>query len=79
MLWCILTDPDDYTELTQELTFDSDNTRRIVPVRIVNDNALESIEQFFSTLTVDGSLYPGVTLNPAMANINITDNDGKKN
>ena len=44
---------------------------------ITDDNIVESLEQFFASLTVDVGQYPGVTVNPDRATVNITDNDGK--
>ena len=72
------TAPADYTQITsQALSFDSNNLRRIVPVVITDDNIVESLEQFFASLTVNIGQYPGVTVNPDRATVIITDNDGK--
>ena len=76
---CSYADPDDYTGIqSQSLTFDADNTRRIVPIPVKNDNVLESIENFFATLSVDSNQNPGVRISPEKANVSITDDDGEE-
>lgn len=62
--------------VTRILTFGPDSTRVEVPITIINDNIVESLEDFFSTLTLR---TPGanVVIDPDRAEIDIIDQDSK--
>lgn len=63
--------------LSRVLTFGPDTSRVLeVPITIINDNVVESLENFFASLTLR---TPGanVVLDPDSAEIRIVDQDGK--
>ena len=60
------------------MTFDADNTHKVVQVPIVNDNIPESVERFFTTLSIDSNVYPGVNISPNRTDIIIRNDDGKE-
>ena len=68
--------PDDYTGLNRvPITFTPGATSRSVLLRTVEDNDVEDTETLTATLTVDNDIYPGVSLSPDSAIINIIDDD----
>lgn len=73
------TAPRDYRSVVNQiLTFSPTTSRIPVTVVIEDDDVIESLENFFATLTLFRS-PPGsdVELNPTEAEISITDNEGK--
>ena len=66
--------PDDYTAVSQVLTFQPGSDRQCVEVAIVNDDELENEEQFTVTITTDEDR---VTLEPDSTTVTITDDDGE--
>lgn len=50
---------------------------RPVFIDTVNDNAVEEQEQFTVTLDVDNNAYPGVTIDPGSATVDIIDSDSE--
>ena len=66
----------DYSGLSQQYTFDSDNLGFKVTVPILNDDTNEPMEQFIATVTTNTIQFPGVVLDPNQAVINILD-DGE--
>ena len=69
--------PGDYSLSPQPITFSDSNPTRVIPVIIVDDSDIEPLERFTATLTVDRSQFPGVSLAPDLAEVEITDNDGE--
>ncbi len=66
----------DYTGIVSQSLVLNDTTTYIdVVVSIVNDSALEFMEQFFADLVIVSTETRGVILYP-LASINITDDDG---
>ncbi len=63
--------------MSTTLTFDADNTRRIVPIDIADDSIDENSESFFGQLVLVGASR--VQVQPERTVINIEDNDGKVN
>ena len=72
----IPTDNEDYSGISQQFTFDSDNTRFSFTVPILNDDSVESTEQFIITVTTNTVQFPGVVLNPSQVAVSISDDDG---
>ena len=72
--------PEDYEPLNRTLTFNSMITRRMIPVKIVNDEIDEEDEQLFSRLQLEpvGGDLPNVQVDPAQAILIIVDDDSKK-
>ena len=71
--------PDDYELINRTLTFDSERSRLVVPVRIINDGVDEEDEQLLSRLQlepVEGD-SPNVQVLPNQATLTILDDDGK--
>ena len=70
--------PDDYEPINRTLTFDSERSRIVIPVRIVNDGVDEEDEQLLSRLQLEplegGS--PNVQVQPNEASLIILDDDG---
>ena len=66
--------PDDYTSVSQDLTFQPGSDRQCVEVAIVNDDELENEEQFTVTITTEEDR---VTLEPDSTTVTITDDDGE--
>ena len=52
---------------------------RSVPLRTVEDNDVEEQETLTATLTIDNDVYPGVSLRPDSASIDIIDDDSMYN
>ena len=71
-----LTAPIDYTAVMRTLNFASGTTRVTVDIPINNDDIVESVENFFATLTLE---TPGanVVVDPARAEIRINDSDSE--
>ena len=70
------TGPDDYEGLNRiPLTFPPGAVSRSVTLRTVEDNDVEDRETLTATLTVDNDVYPGVSLRPDSASIDIIDDD----
>ena len=68
--------PDDYAPINQQLiTFSPGSESRSVLLRTVEDMDVESQEQLTATLSVDRSLFPGVSIEPESATIDIIDDD----
>ena len=65
--------PDDYEETIVELVFNADNRRHCVNIPIATDDAVEGVEVFWANLETDS---PRVELDPAVAGIDIIDEDG---
>ena len=65
---------DDYQTTNQQLDFSPGALEQCVDVPTINDNVVESPENFFATLT--GSL-PRLTVSPRMATVTIEDEDGE--
>ena len=72
-----LTAPDDYATQNTSLTFNSVTTQLLVPVPIVDDELDEEDEERFTALLNLVTNNPRVTIDPAMAEVLIVDNDGK--
>ena len=68
--------PADYQAVTRTITFSSSVSTVSVTVTIFDDSILESTENFVGNLT-DPQSQTGISLTPSIANVNITDNDGK--
>ena len=68
--------PADYQTVTRTITFSSSVSNVSVPVTIFDDSILESTENFVGNLA-DPQSQTGVSIMPSIANVNITDNDGK--
>ena len=71
--------PDDYEPINRTLTFDSERSSLVVPVRIINDGVDEENEQLLSRLQlepVEGD-SPNVQVLPNQATLTILDDDGK--
>ena len=71
--------PDDYEPINRTLTFDSERSRLVVPVRIINDGVDEEDEQLLSSLQlepVEGDSQ-NVQVLPNQATLTILDDDGK--
>ena len=66
--------PDDYTSVSQLLTFGPGQTTQNVPVAIFDDNVFEETEQFMASLEL---VTTGVDVQviPAEATVNIFDDD----
>ncbi len=62
--------------LDRQLLFSDTNAMSEVIVSIVNDSAVENVEQFFAALTIESTETRGVILAPIEATIDIQDNDG---
>ena len=78
-LFCVVYNavPSDYDSVSNELlTFSPDVTRLPVIITIVDDDIVESVENFFAdlNLTTTGA---DVELRPEQTEIRIRDNDGK--
>lgn len=74
------TAPSDYDAIINEvLTFSPSVTRLPVNIPIEDDDIVETVENFFASLSLRSS-PPGsdVDVNPSQAEIRITDNDGMK-
>ena len=70
--------PGDYEPFNETLTFGSEMTRLVIPVRIVNDGVDEEDEQLVSRLQlepVEGDT-PNVQVQPNEATLIILDDDG---
>ena len=70
--------PDDYEPINRTLTFDSEKSSLVVPVRIINDGVNEENEQLLSRLqleSVEGD-SPNVQVLPNQATLTILDDDG---
>ena len=72
---CVFTEPEDYEALSSELTFDSDQDRACVSIRLEDDDALENTEELQVSLTTEEE---PVILNPDMAVVSILDIDGER-
>ena len=71
-----LTAPSDYTEVTRTLNFAPATTRIEVTIPIVDDDIVESVENFFAMLALE-TVGANVIVDPARTQINIVDNDSK--
>ena len=69
--------PDDYTSVTQMLTFTLSNTRHSVSIPIVDDGVAESPERFISQIRGVTTTGFDVTFRPNEAMIEIIDDDCK--
>ena len=71
--------PDDYEPINRTLTFDSERSRLLVPVRIINDGVDEEDEQLLSRLQLEPveGVSPNVQVLPNQATLTILDDDGK--
>ena len=60
--------------------FDDDNRRLMFPVTIIDDNLLESVEEFNLELRYDifGGTLSRVILSPNVSNVRILDDDGNR-
>ena len=65
----------DYGFLDVPLPFDACDRRSCVNITITDDEVLENLELFSVTLRRNG-LDPRISLDPTVAEIQITDNDG---
>ena len=70
--------PMDYQDISLNLTFGSTLTRIPVDIPIEDDNIVESIENFFSELTLV-TIGANVVLSPQQTEIRINDDDGEYN
>jgi hypothetical protein len=66
--------PSDYTEVTRTLNFAPATTRIEVTIPIVDDDIVESVENFFAMLALE-TVGANVIVDPARTQINIVDND----
>ena len=66
----------DYEPLSTLLIFDTCDTRHCTNITIKNDAVLENTESFFVKLLRTPDLDSRITLDPVLAEIEITDNDG---
>ena len=74
----LATAPDDYTALSDLLlVFTETNQMISQPISIVSDGLLEDTESFQAILTAV-SPVGRVTVDPALATVNILDSDGKQ-
>ena len=67
---------EDYSGLSQQFTFDSDNFNFRFTVPILNDDTIEPGEQFIATVTTNTDQFSGVVLYPDQVVINIFSDDG---
>ena len=68
-------DTDDYLGINQTVTFEVEDVGKEVQVQIVDNAAVERVEQFSVFMTPLPGLFPVAVLN-STAVISITDNDG---
>ena len=66
----------DYGAVSTLLMFDSCDTRQCTNISIINDVFTEDTESFSVSLVRTSELDPRITLDPAVGEIEITDNDG---
>ena len=68
----------DYTStVVSTLTFNLTTTRQMVQVPIIPDSFIESTEQFHVILSLVNNNGISVTVDPALATVNIIDDDSK--
>lgn len=67
----------DYSPPSGVYNFDVGETRECLEITIFNDNALEVTESLTGQLALQGGQIPGVTLQPVLTTIDITDDDSK--
>ena len=78
ILWFPLTAGVDYaTTVISTLTFSQSITRLVVRVPIIQDIIEEPTEQFFANLTIVENNGISVTVDSAVATVNITDDDSE--
>ena len=81
--WCqkctgiciIISDVGDYLGINQTVTFEVEDVEKEVQVQIVDNAAVERVEQFSVFLTPLPGVFPVAVLN-STAVVSITDNDG---
>ena len=73
----LYSDVGDYLGINQTVTFEVEEVEKEVQVQIVDNAAVERVEQFSVFLTPLPGLFPVAVLNSA-AVVSITDNDGMK-
>ena len=66
--------PSDYTPIVEDLVFTSSDDRRCRTIQTGDDSILETDEEFSLMLNTSDS---SVTLSPEIANVTITNDDGK--
>ena len=66
----------DYDDLSTIVTFGECDSRQCVTITIEDDEVLENVESFFVNLSRSPGLDSRITLNPVIAEVQITDNDG---
>ena len=66
----------DYEPLSTLLIFNTCDTRQCTNITIKNDAVLENTESFCVNLLRTPDLDSRITLDPVLAEIEITDNDG---
>ena len=71
-------DPIDYTSTTTTLTFGPSITRQEVTISITNDDVVESIEDFFATISLQTG-GANVLIAPSSTQVRIDDDDSKSN
>ena len=75
---CSTSGPDDYDAVTRTLTFRPGIPTQTVPLSINNDGKVEDQEQFMVDLEINSAAFPGVTLDPVAATIDIIDTSGSE-
>ena len=73
----LLPAPSDYSAVSQEVVFPAGTTHRSVVIPIVDDSVLENMEFFSVSVTVPASHLGVVSLGLHIADVFITDDDGK--
>ena len=65
------------TTVVSTLTFNPTTTRQLIRVPILQDRMVESTEQFRANLVLENNNGISVTVDPALATVNIIDNDSE--
>ena len=80
-LICLYLAPNDYKSFNETLTFDSEKTMLVFPVRIINDGVDEEDEQLLSRLQLEpvegDSPNVRIQVQPNVTTLTIVDDDGK--
>ena len=72
----VCADGEDYNSTNQTVTFEIEDLEKTVSVHILDNSALERVEQFLVSMTALPGLFPAtVTNSPAV--VSLTDNDGE--
>ena len=75
---CSTSGPDDYDAVTRTLTFRPGTPSQTVLLSLNNDDSVEGQEQFMVDLSINSATFPGVTLDPVAATVDIIDISGSE-